>query len=1332
MSAKNWIMGGCAVAFLAGAQSALSAERDIAGATSAAQSDASDVEGQAYALPRPPKMPDLTKGEKLPTGKAAPGTWNMGPTGIIGLKNAGFSGDQVLVESVLQGSPAVGKVLPGDVIIGIGGTRFSHSGHLGVTIGNAIIMAEEEAQKGLLSLSIWRDRNWKQRNSARDMAAVNMDVLMRETEAKTELYEWQGEKERKAAVLSEAYDKFPIDGFVTNITLQLKVMGTYSDTSPWDCPVAAKIREEAWKAVEATFKPNKQGRTTATWRDAIGLVASGKPEHRELVRQWVRNQKLCKDINEKVEPLQGGGMLSWHHGFAPLDMAIYYDATGDDYVLPEIRRNAIHAAMGQSGGGSWGHTFSFPVHNGGELHGRCPGYGGMNNAGTRCFFLLALARKAGIKDPEIDAAIVRSIRFFNTYVDKGCIPYGDHPPYPSDDSNGKNFGAAYAFYVLGMDYQAKYFAMNSAHAAFTPRGGHGSPVLWQYTPLSSHITGPKGVQAAMRNMRWFYTLARRHDASFVIQSEQEGVGAYGYTGASASALYAMYHSLPLKQLITTGKDANTNCWFTDKELDQLLVSARGQMNNPALLKRSGKPWNERSTQELFGWLGHFYPNMRRAIADELGKRYKAGQKEIAAKAAAALDDPDARVRNGGCKTLMACGPDVAIESLSKFVKLLDDPAEFVRMGAVDAINSVTQSGDSARELTLLKSACVEYPNMSTDIANVPTAVKTVLLAKGVTPSKLTTEPFATAYDKDLVRQALIRLITLDPGGVIPPGWTQETVRELAGPIVFASEELQRLDKMGMGERLAAGRAALKKYGYRELVESEMANLKKRPALERSVRSTVQFTMGGASDYGDPLKIQAQPSLYRPYLKPLKEVLQDDPVMVMVTRAPDFSIVKIPLVDVIAKIEAAKDMDEQPSLGREAMQLFERELAQQGGPDAVVKYCRTVLKNPHSKDFFRQMAAMSRLAGLLRGEALGDIVPYLGADQWRVREHAHGLAVELAKSGASGKLIALLDKAEGAVAAGMLKALQDADAKPALASARAALKHKDGVVRRAAVQTVMALGGDTAMSEVLTFLGSTSDPENLWGCELALLSRRNDPAYAGRLRVAAVEMLPKATPAQRRSLFWVIGQLGGPEGLAVMKQAAMSPQDDADLKEIVIALSYSPDRDADGVMLALAKLGKKHLDIVSSQAVRRMVGPNGTSDVTDQQRLDFAEPMLALKHEPSLITYLGKVHTGRSVRVLYEVMKNGSAAIAAPVIISAGDGMEKAPDAEKAVAADALTGVIEYIEVTKLRGGPSAHTAAEDNYVGWKGIQSQAGKVLLKIHKPKEAAIPKFDDKGLDI
>jgi hypothetical protein len=720
MNIKPWLVVWCAVYLLAGVGIAYAAERDSSAAAQAAQAGASDAEGQAYVPARPPKLPDLTKGDKMPLPKdGSPIIWNMGPTGIIGIKNGGFAGDQVQVVGVLPGSPAEGKVLPGDVVVGVAGRNFVTGGHLGVTIGNAIIKAEEEAGKGQLEMRLWRDRNWLKRSAGKDVSGVNVDELFKEAEKSSAMTDWMGEKERKVQAASEERNAVPVDGYYTNLTLQLKVMGTYSETSPWDCPVAARIREDAWKVIEATFKPNKQGRTTATWRDAIGLVASGKPEHRELVRQWVRKQKLCRDINLKVEPVQSGGMLSWHKGFSPLEMAIYYDATGDDYVLPEIRKNAIETAMGQSGGGSWGHTFSFPVHNGGQLHGRCPGYGALNAAGSRCFFLVALAKKFGIEDPEIDDAIVRASRFFGTYVDKGCIPYGDHSPYPSDDSNGKNYGAAYAFYVLGKPYQAKYFAMTSTHAAFTPRGGHGSPVLWQYTPLSSHIAGPRGVTTAMKNNRWYYTVARRHDGSFVIQSEQDGgLGAYGAPGSSITAMFAMYYSAPLKQLIITGKEANTNYWFNDQEYDQLLVSARTQMNNPQLLERSGKPWNERGTDELIGWLGHFYPNMRRAIAGELGKRFKAGETGIAAKAAALLESPDARIRHGATITLAACGADSVIGAMPKVVKLLDDPAEFVRMGAVGAIAGATQPGDRNRELLLLKAAVTSYPDKSTDIANI--------------------------------------------------------------------------------------------------------------------------------------------------------------------------------------------------------------------------------------------------------------------------------------------------------------------------------------------------------------------------------------------------------------------------------------------------------------------------------------------------------------------------------------------------------------------------------------------------------------------------------------
>lgn len=1318
-------------------------ERDASGAQAAvlAESSGGLTPEEAAANARPRKLADLTKGEKIPMPKdGSPIIWNMGPTGIIGIKNGGFAGDQVQVVSVLPGSPAEGKVFPGDVVIGVAGTNFVAGGHLGVTIGNAIIKAEEEAGQGLLSIRLWRDRNWTKRAGGKNVAGVDVDELFKEAEKSSALTEWMGEKQRKVAAETEARNEVPVDGFRTNLTLQLKVMGTYSATSPWDCPVAARIREDAWKVIEATFKPDKLGRTTAGWRDAIALVASGKPEHRELVRQWVRKQKLCRDINLKVEPVQGGGMLSWHKGFSPLEMAIYYDATGDDYVLPEIRKNAIETAMGQSGGGSWGHTFSFPVHNGGQLHGRCPGYGALNAAGSRCFFLLALAKKAGIQDPEIDSAIVRACRFFGTYVDKGCIPYGDHGPYPSDDSNGKNYGAAYAFYVLGKPYEAKYFAMTSTHAAFTPRGGHASPVLWQYTPLSAHIAGPRGVATAMQNNRWYYTMARRHDGSFVIQSEQDGgLGAYGAPGSSITAMFAMYHSAPLKQLIITGKEANTNCWFNDQEYDQLLVSARTQMNHPQLLERSGKPWNERGTDELIGWVGHFYPNMRRAIAAELGKRFKAGEAGIAPKVVALLESPDARIRHGACITLAACGADSVIGAMPKVVKLLDDPAEFVRMGAVGAIAGATQPGDSTRETMLLKAAVASYPDMSTDIANVTTAVRDALFpgrgaGVGALVSPLSRAPFEAGYDRELLRMALERIITMDPGGIVPPEWTRETVVEMAGPIVFVADELQIMDKMFGGARLAAGRAVLTKYGYREAVECDVVNLLRRNRMSRALRRTVSFGHGGASSWGfpTPSSVEARPGAYRPFLAPMKQWLQDDPLAALTAMGPDWKPYSVDLDLLIDKVEADKASYTPPVLAVEVEKLFEKELATKGSAPDKITFCRAVLKDPARKDYFHKMAALAHLVELVGPEAMDDVTPYLGHPQWRLREHACGVARGLLKQGAADRLVARLASSNGETAAGILTVLKEAGAKSALGAARTALKHPDGVVRRVAIQAVLTLGGEEALPEVFALMGKTSDPDDLWGCELALLSRPGEEAFSRRVKDGALTMLPKAGVEPRRSLAWVLAQLGGADSLAALQTAAATTKDDVDLKAMIEALSYSLDRGADKVMLDLAKQDKRLLEAVASEAVRRMVGPNGTRDVTDAQRLDFAEPLLNLKPEPRLIAYLGKVHTGRSVRTLYEVMKAGAAPQAAPAIIRAAEGMEKASEADRAMAADALTGVIEYIEVTKLRGGPSAHMAVEDGYAGWKSVQAQAGKALLKVHKPGQSAIPAFNDKDLDL
>lgn len=1330
---------------LALAQPLWSAERDAAEAASAAISDAEDTEGQAYVKARPTKMPDLTKGDPLPEPeKGGPLLWNMGPTGIIGIKNGGNQGDQVQVVSVLPGSPAEGKIFVGDVLLGVAGERFTVGGDINRMAGEAIIKAEEEAGKGLLQLHLWRDLNWVKRATPKDVFGMDMDQLFKESEASAgEIYDWQGDEEKKASVKKMSFDKFPIDGVKTNITLQLRVMGTYSETSPWDCPVVTKVREEAWKLLAEELKPDKKKRRSGDWPTVLALVASGKPEYVQLAKEWVHAQKLETNMQARVslDDLTYRGMQSWHHGFEGLEKALYYDATKDPYVLPEVRKCAIMAALGQSGGGSWGHTFAFPEFNGGMLHGCNPGYGGMNNAGSRCFFLLTLARKAGITDPELDMAIWRATRFFSTYIDKGCIPYGDHSPWPSDDSNGKNYGVAYAFYMLGRKYEGQYFSMCSAHAAFSRRGGHGSATLWYYTPLSANIAGPRATQASMRNMRPFYTLSRRHDGSFVFLGEQAG-GIGGRGMRNPTATLALHLSAPLKQLAITGKDADEKFWMTDKELNELLVSARAQVGDKALLEKIGKPWNERGSEELITLLGHFYPVMRRNIAKELGKRYGAGEKAIPAKALPLLASPDARVREGACLTLSACGADSVVENLSGVVALLKDEKEFVRMAAAQTIGAATQPGDPKREVALLQSAGEDYLGITMDHGNVRNVVKDIFFSKPrrgekVQPSLLNTEPFKAGYDEEVVRLGLEKIVTMDPQGITPKEWSKETLLKLAGPIVFAAEELQINDTMFGGARKASAQELLRKHGYREAADGDAANLAKRSLLSRDMRLKVTFK----DAFLTPILVKQAPGLYRDRLDDLHLWLQESPVTVLSEgngkgNPPTLT----PLNELVELVENDKSGKTLPSIEPDVEAMFNTELARAGDATAQLKLCRKELDDLGRKNYFRKMCSLSQLTEVLGLKALDDVSPFLGHEQWRVRERAEALAMELVKKGAGPRLLELLKESlareSGLLgnrhAAGVLAVLVKAEHKAALPVAQAALKHPDPVVRKAAVQAVFALGGDAELKTVLAFLNQAQETDDFEGFEQAVLSRREDPQYVKRVSEQARALLETSRAGQRRSLAYVVGQFGGAENMAALQKAALTAQSPTEAQEVILALAFSPDRNADGVLIQLAKQDKNLKDVVSVNSVYRMVGRHGAGDVTDTQRMDFAEPMLKIKPDARLIAYLGKIYTGRAVKALYDVMKLGNTEDAVRAIINAAYNMEKKPEAERAMAAEALTSVIEYIEVTRLRGGYAAHMSKDDKYAEWKTIQALAGQALLKVHKPKSAAIPSFDNRELDL
>ncbi len=1289
--------------------------------------------GEAEDVVRPKDMPDLTKGGVIKKGKGAPPVWTLGPTGIICQMSGKLKGDQILVHRAYPGSPSEGKILPGDVIIGMNGKKFVAGGNLGILIGTAIMEAELEQNGGKISFIVWRDRNLTKRSGKKDMSAVDVDKLFSDAENDNTLYDWKPEEERTEEVKQAAYDEFPIDAVVMEIDLQLRTMPAYADTAPYDCPKTKQILEEAWKVLEKRFvvdpEEAKRGGRIKSGRggmvEALALVASGKPEHRKLVHDWVRGphspwRPPTEPIGEMFKPDYKGykGYQSWHKGFVGLDCAIYYDATGDDYVLPALKKNAVEAAMGQSWLGSWGHTFAYPSFNGGQLHQMNPGYGALNAAGNRCFFLITLAQKLGIKDPEIDTAVERARRFFGSYTDQGCIPYGDHPAYGSDDSNGKNSGVAFAMKLLGDNYKAKYFAMMSSHCAFTRRGGHGHDYTGEWSSWAATLCGPEVRIANERNLRWYRTLCRMHDGSFVYNSPT------GYKALrDPTATEVLHQSVIFGQTLITGKDADKSLYPTEREMKQLMTSARGQFNDAVLIEQVGKPWPERSTDEVIDLLDIFYPKARENIAKELGKRYQAGEKEIVPKLVALLDRPEPRFRDGALRALGACGKDAVLGSLSGVIKCIEDPEDFVRITAVKVVSNATDSKEA--QLAMLNATVREPQAIAPN--SVRNITQSVLFAND---HPLANTPFEAGFDELLVRQALEACILTDPAGARFLGsrtdvWTKETVARIAGPLTFIAEEEQIGDQM-FGNRSYAARLLLEKFGCFEAVEAAVHRLRKKSELPRRIRPLVEYK----DPLVDPLLIEKNPAAFAKLADYFKIVLIDNPNESVTVKKGGIPV-SFELDELLESIERAKAGKPMPKISNQTAAIFRKELDALEGSGARIQACRAELADLQRRNTFRKLAAMEVLVELLGKDALPDLAPYVGHDYWRVRDRSRELAADLVRAGAAKDMAALIQgSADPAAKAGLLKVLALSGHESGLAVARAHLKDASPVVRVAAIQALAQLGGASAMGEALDRFSEAREPEELSGCEEALLTCAADSKQAASLRDGLIKRLPGMDPVVKPSAWYLLARLGDPKSLAALKEATTT-KSLSEISEVITALSYSPNREADRVLLDIAATGKKEADLVGRQSVRRMVlGPKGYGDITDTERMDFAEPMLKMNMDGRLVQYLGGVRDARALRALMDCLQRGYTRAAASLVSNA-EKLGQLDEADNQVAVTAIRNVIEYIEVLHLRGGASGQLGKSSDYAEWKELQARAGRVMLKLHKPEDAPIPEFDPLKLD-
>jgi hypothetical protein len=525
----------------------------------------------------------------------------LGPTGMVG--QPGNKG--ITITKVEKGSPADGKIRPGDVIIGAGGTSKLHPDGRR-RLATAIDEAETKEAGGKLTLLL--------------------------------------------------------DGNRT-VDLQLKVIGRYSDTAPYDCPKSeAIIREAADYLIQPAKAKGKtpqfnagKGQLQTGW---LGLMATGDPKYIDFVKQNLPLQDWAKpnrdELMARVKGDEPMSYVGWFWGYQLITLSEYHLLTGDKSVLPGIEAYAEALANGQDAAGLWSHRMAIWSKNKGQPHGRCIGYGQMNQPSLTCFMGLLLAKKCGVKNAEVDGAIERAHTYFNSFTGRGSFPYGVHDPKSREfNNNGMSGSAALCMAFHGDRESAAFFSRCSAAAHDRMESGHATyyfNVLW--TPLGANVAGPEVTKRFFKESLWLKTSYRSWNGSFTHDGTESREG-------NSTGSQLMAYCLPRRALHITGKGADESLWLKKQEATDTV-----QMSKINFEKT--KP------DVLLGYLGSPFPQIALPAIDALRtKNGDFGPKLLEMMQTGTKTEKMNAIRYFGA----GCPPEVALPQLAKLGAILRDEKE---------------------------------------------------------------------------------------------------------------------------------------------------------------------------------------------------------------------------------------------------------------------------------------------------------------------------------------------------------------------------------------------------------------------------------------------------------------------------------------------------------------------------------------------------------------------------------------------------------------------------------------------------------------------------------
>ncbi len=479
-----------------------------------------------------------------------------------------------------------------------------------------------------------------------------------------------------------------------DVTVTIPVMGSYSKTWPLNCPKSDKIVRKLADLIAKEAEPK--------WGSVIFLLSTGDEKDLAVVRGWMKDIKTI-------------GGLNWEKGYKGPGLCEYYLRTGDQSVLPVIKKMTeelrVHMYSGGWSGRGAPAAFTYSV-----------GSGQVHASGVNCMSFLLMAKLCGV-DVD-DYMFSKTFQQFYRFAGHGNVAYGNALPEGGFRDNGKTSGLAFGLGAAAMiapegeasvfakarDNSAMkaFYATNWFHAAHT---GGGMGEIWHHTAMNQvREKRPVSYRSYMDTRRWVMDLSRRLDGSIGIAGMDDRYDVSASEGnMDWGTFFALTYTLPRKHLQLFG--APRSKWAksmplarpwgneADDEFHSIDPIEGGPLTKEDLLNEKVETHAslaviaklgaaDMTDQTLFKYLHHPEYDLRSMAMDQLVKR---GKVELIVPL---LQSEDARLRQAGLLALTGMfkgspiSPDKVTPEMYELVgKMINEPKEswWVVLHAIEAM-----------------------------------------------------------------------------------------------------------------------------------------------------------------------------------------------------------------------------------------------------------------------------------------------------------------------------------------------------------------------------------------------------------------------------------------------------------------------------------------------------------------------------------------------------------------------------------------------------------------------------------------------------------------------